>query len=162
MARATRLLRVLIVDPFFDEAEMYRDFLRHDGLDARAVTDAGRALDVACASRPDVIVARLPQRDPTLSTLDLLRAFRAHPATRHLPVLVLATSIEPADREAALAAGCDSYVMLPFDPEALSEEVRRLACLPGGDRRDAASPRRISTRFSPADLPRVRRRNGPR
>lgn len=162
MARATRLLRILIVDPFLDEAEMYRDFLRHDGLDASAVADAARALDVVCASRPDVLVARLPQGDPALSTLDLLRAFRAHATTRHMPVLVLATSIDLADREAALAAGCDSYVILPFDPEALSVEVRRLACLPGGDRRPAASPRRISTRSSAADLPRVRRRNGSR
>jgi DNA-binding response OmpR family regulator len=161
MARATRLLRVLIVDPFLEEAEMYRDFLRHEGLDASAVTDAARALDVARASRPDVLVARLPQGDPTLSTLDLLRLFRAHAATRHKPVLVLATSIELADREAALAAGCDSYVMLPFDPEALSEEVRRLACRPPGDRRAGAS-QRISPRFSAADLPRARRRNGPR
>lgn len=47
---------------------------------------------------------------PKVDGLDILRALRASPAWRQVPVIVLTTSNHPADIRTSLAQGADSYL----------------------------------------------------
>ncbi len=54
---------------------------------------------------------------PRISGLDVLRAFRAEPASRTLPVVVLSTSRENTDIQTAYQLGANSYIVKPVDFE---------------------------------------------
>lgn len=119
-------LRVLFVDPFRDESEMYEAFLRPEGFDVELYADAALARQAALDRPPDVVLARLRQSDPHFDGLDLTRALKGHPITRHVPTVLITTSIAGRDREAASDAGCDSYILLPCDPHEVAAELRRV------------------------------------
>ena len=62
-----------------------------------------------------VIMADL--RMPRMSGIDLLRELRADPRLKRLPLVVLTTSDDPADRDAAFALGAAGYFVKPAAPD---------------------------------------------
>ena len=52
---------------------------------------------------------------PKRNGLEVLRELRNHPDTRLVPVVILASSLEPSDRLNAYQAGANSYLRKPVD-----------------------------------------------
>jgi CheY-like chemotaxis protein len=46
-------------------------------------------------------------------------------STAHIPVVMLTAMGLPSDRQRALEAGADGYIVKPFSPRALLEELDR-------------------------------------
>lgn len=63
---------------------------------------------------------------PRLDGREVLQAIRADPRTRSLPVVVLTTSTEPFDIEAAYALGVNSYIRKPVDFQQFVGAVRQV------------------------------------
>lgn len=74
---------------------------------------------------PDLVLLDL--KLPEVSGLDVLRALRADPRTRLLPVVVLTTSGLVDDVHAAYALGANEYVTKPM---ALSEFRNKIRAIP--------------------------------
>jgi two-component system response regulator len=116
---------ILLVEDNDDDAELTFMAFR----DARIVNPLVRvsngveALDYlfargAHASRdPDdqPAVVLLDLNLPLLSGIEVLKAVRAEARTRHLPVVVLTSSLEDRDRIAAYDQHANSYVQKPVD-----------------------------------------------
>jgi DNA-binding response OmpR family regulator len=117
------LISVLVVDPFPDDADLLATYLALKGVDVRVAPDARTATETAARSRPDALLVRLRQESPHFTGIDVVRACRSRRATRHLPIVVMATSIRGEDRARALEAGCDRYVLLPCPPQQLLDEL---------------------------------------
>jgi DNA-binding response OmpR family regulator len=84
---------------------------------------------------------RAEQDQPDLVLLDVAlpdhdgfwvcRSLKSGDATKHIPVLMLTAMGLPSDRDRAVAAGADGYIVKPFSPRALLEELdKRLAAPP--------------------------------
>jgi two-component system response regulator len=52
---------------------------------------------------------------PLLGGIEVLKAIRADPRTKHLPVVILTSSVEDKDRLAAYHHSANSYVQKPVD-----------------------------------------------
>lgn len=65
---------------------------------------------------------KLPRR----SGMEVLRAVRAHPRTKLLPVVVLTSSREEQDLLDSYSLGANSYIRKPIDFEQFVETVRQL------------------------------------
>ncbi len=63
---------------------------------------------------------------PRLSGLDVLERVRADARTRTLPVVMLTSSDEDADRVRSYASGANSFVRKPLDFTEFAETVSRL------------------------------------
>ncbi len=50
---------------------------------------------------------------PGMTGIELLERVKAHPKLRHIPVVILTTSNQPADRARTLAFGASRYVIKP-------------------------------------------------
>jgi len=63
---------------------------------------------------------------PKIGGLDVLRAIRADPKTKLLPVVVLTSSKQDRDLVDGYSLGANSYVVKPVDFSQFSEAVRQL------------------------------------
>ena len=115
------MAKILLVE----DNEMNRDMLsrrltRHGHVVAIAV-DGQQALDMVQADPPDVVLMDMSL--PVLDGWEATRRLRADPATQHVPVIALTAHAMPADRDKALAAGCDDYATKPVDLPKLLQQI---------------------------------------
>lgn len=121
--------RVLLLDVFEDEGEMYARYLRTVGFDVQVYRWPIHAFAAIAARAPDVIVTRLPQAGP-VDGIEFTRRLRLREGTAGVPVVMITSSMLPADRDAALAAGSDAYLVLPMLPDQLEAAIRRVLSVP--------------------------------
>jgi adenylate cyclase len=90
-----------------------------------ACSDAGEALVLAAKLRPTLILQDMVM--PTADGLSMVRSFRASPATREIPILVLSSEEGPNIKASAFAAGADDYIVKFPDRVELLARVRHHA-----------------------------------
>lgn len=132
----TTIRRLAVVEDNEEDAEVLVSLLRAniDVAIARAVArpplgggtadpwlvhryESGEEFLSACAmALPDLVLLDLNM--PGLDGFAVLEHLRSSPATRSLPVLVLTTSTNPRDVNAAYEAGANAYFRKPVDLEA--------------------------------------------
>jgi len=95
--------------------------LRESGASVEEADDGEAALAAVARERPDLLVLdlRMPKRDG----LEVLRALRATPTTRDLPVLLLTVN-EDATRD-SFAAGASDYMIKPFTQAQIRARLER-------------------------------------
>ena len=116
--------RLLLVDSFPDESDLYSEFLAHCGFRVQTSDRTDDALAAALAEPPDVVVTRLRQSAGQLDGIQFTSRLRCVRRTRDVPVVLITTSILPSDYEAAREAGCNRVVVLPATPDELLVEVQ--------------------------------------
>jgi PAS domain S-box-containing protein len=90
--------------------------------DVEVVADGRRALEVAQARPPAVIVSDVMM--PEVDGLELVWRLKQCPALRQVPVILLTAKASRADLIAGLQLGADDYLGKPFSPEELCARVR--------------------------------------
>jgi two-component system alkaline phosphatase synthesis response regulator PhoP len=113
---------ILVVDDEPRIVEIARDYLQQAGFRALTAGDGDRALAIARAERPSLIVLDLML--PGLDGLDVMRALRRDPALADIPVIILTARVEEADKLVGLELGADDYLTKPFSPRELVARVR--------------------------------------
>ena len=111
---------VLLVDDQGLVAAAVRKALGEEGdIDFHYCADSRKAVGEAIRLKPTVILQDLMM--PEIDGLDLLRLYRADPATREVPVIVLSTEEEPKVKAKAFELGANDYlVKLPDRVEFLA------------------------------------------
>ena len=74
--------------------------------------DGNRGIEIARASRPDVILMDINL--PGISGFQALKILRADPATAHIPVIAISANAIPRDIEKGLEAGFFNYLTKPI------------------------------------------------
>ncbi len=77
-----------------------------------SATDGNRGVEIARASRPDVILMDINL--PGISGIQALKILRADPATAHIPVVALSANAIPRDIAKGLEAGFFRYLTKPI------------------------------------------------
>jgi len=114
---------VLLVDDQVMVAEAIRRSLANQpGIDFHYCIDPNEAIRLAIQIKPTVILQDLVM--PGIDGLTLVRNFRANPATRDIPIIVLSTKEEPAVKGQAFAAGANDYLVKLPDKIELIARIR--------------------------------------
>jgi two-component system chemotaxis family response regulator WspR len=111
---------VLLVDDQIMIGEAIRRVLAEQpDMDFHYCADPAEAIAIAKKIKPTVILQDLVM--PGVDGLTLVRQYRANPATKDIPVIVLSTKEEPAIKSSAFAAGANDYlVKLPDNIELIA------------------------------------------
>ncbi len=113
---------------FIDDDELVlhflRDFLTAHGYRPVTVTDGLGGLELAQRTRPDVILLDIMLRG--LSGFDICRKFRADPALRDIPIILLTVLDDPSVATTGRAAGADLILHKPADPETIVRGIEWL------------------------------------
>ena len=116
---------ILIVDDEPSVRAMVHASIRVRGPSYR-VLEAGNASEAVAQARqhqPDLVLldVALPDHDGFW----VCRTLKTTPETAHIRVLMLTAMSLPSDRDRAVEAGADGYVVKPFSPRALLDEIDR-------------------------------------
>jgi CheY-like chemotaxis protein len=122
--------KILLVE----DNEMNRDMLsrrlQKRGFEVVMAFDGGAGVELAHRERPDLILMdmSLPVMDGWTATQEIKKA----EDTRHIPVIALTAHAMAADRDKALAAGCDDYDTKPIELPRLLAKIDALLDDKGG------------------------------
>jgi two-component system chemotaxis family response regulator WspR len=117
------LAMVLLVDDQAMVGEAVRRELEPElDIDFHYCAKPDEAVAVAARTRPTVILQDLVM--PGIDGLTLVRQYRANPATRDIPIIVLSTREDPLMKSAAFAAGANDYLVKLPDTIALVARIR--------------------------------------
>ena len=109
---------VLVVDDEPKLRQLVRDYLEREGYVVLEAGTGQRALELARAARPALVVLDLGL--PDLPGEDVARLLRDDSA---VAVIVLTAKADEASRVAGLRAGADDYVTKPFSPRELVARI---------------------------------------
>ncbi len=118
------MAKILLVE----DNEMNRDMLSRrltrQGYEVVLAQDGARGVAMATEERPDLVLMDMSL--PVLDGWEATRRLKSDPATRVIPVIALTAHAMAADKEKALAAGCDDYDTKPIELPRLLEKITQL------------------------------------
>ncbi len=115
---------VLLVDDSVSVRKFVGAMLGRAGFGVVTANDGAEALQRLAARSVDVVVTDLEM--PRLNGYELIRDLARHPATRHLPVVVLTTRAGAKHMNLARELGVEHYVAKPVDEAAFVQLIESL------------------------------------
>jgi CheY-like chemotaxis protein len=114
--------RVLVVDDDPEIVTFLATLLELEGIESQVATSAAAALEKLEQGLPSLVLLdiAMPDRDG----LDLCRALKKDPRTRHIPVFVVSARPGKDVVDRALAAGAEDFIRKPFENHDLIMRIR--------------------------------------
>ena len=118
-------MNILLVEDDPTDLKLLSAVLQSSGHRVFEKGSAEQALVEIKRCQPEVILLDLNL--PGMDGLALARRLKQDPATKHIPIVAVTAGAEQFSRDAALAAGCDAYIVKPVDTRKFSEQVTEAA-----------------------------------
>ncbi|TET49794.1 MAG: response regulator [Anaerolineales bacterium] len=119
------MARILVIDDNTELLEMIRLLLEEQGgHEATLSADGAEGLAAALADPPDLAIVDVMM--PRVTGYEICRQLRADSATANVPIIILTARGQPVDRDAALDAGANDYMVKPVEMEDLLARVASL------------------------------------
>jgi len=114
--------QVLVVEDNEKNMKLFRDVLQASGYRPLEATNAERALEVAVAHEPSLVLMDIQL--PGIDGVAALGRLRADERTASIPVVALTAQAMQGDRERFLDAGFDGYISKPVNVLEFVETVK--------------------------------------
>jgi two-component system chemotaxis response regulator CheY len=115
---------ILAVDDSGSLRQMLVFTLKAAGYQVVEAVDGRDGLDKARQKRFDLVLT--DQNMPNMDGLTLIRSLRALPTYAGIPILMLTTESSDEMKTKGRAAGATGWLVKPFDPNRLTEVVRKV------------------------------------
>lgn len=123
MSRPRTLYKVLVIE---DDEEL-RDFLKKNlsvYYKVETAIDGTEGWKKALTRQPDLIVSDIMM--PRMNGFQLLKALKSNGNTNHIPIILLTSRTEFADKIRGLSQGADGYISKPFHLQELEVLISNL------------------------------------
>ncbi len=118
-------MKVLVVDDMSTMRRIVKNVLKQIGYsDFMEAEDGKVALAKLKTAQFGLVVSDWNM--PEMSGIELLRAIRADPDLKHLPVLMVTAEAQKENIIEAVQAGVSNYVVKPFTADALQEKLNKI------------------------------------
>jgi CheY-like chemotaxis protein len=115
--------RVLVVDDDVRNIFALSSVLERRGMEVLTATTGREAISLL-ESTPGVAIVLMDIMMPEMDGYETMRAIRANPAFRRLPIVSLTAKAMKGDREKCLEAGASDYLAKPVNTEQLLSALR--------------------------------------
>ena len=116
--------RILVIDDNPQNVLLLRGQLEREGYTVEAALSGREGLDLALSQPPDLILLDIMM--PGLNGYEICRLLRQHDVTKAVPVIVLTSLRDKADKLRALESGADDFLSKPVDRAELLARVSSL------------------------------------
>jgi two-component system chemotaxis response regulator CheY len=115
---------ILAVDDSGSLRQMVVFSLKAAGYQVTEAVDGVDALDKAKTQTFDLVLT--DQNMPNMDGLTLIRSLRGIPEYARVPILMLTTEFSDEMKSKGKAAGANGWLVKPFDPQRLTEVVKKV------------------------------------
>lgn len=113
---------ILIVDDEVNIRELIKFTVEKEGYKAIEADDGHRAVNIAKADKPDLMVLDLML--PGIDGLEVCRLIKNSRDTAAMPIIMLTAKNEEIDKIIGLELGADDYLTKPFSPRELLARIK--------------------------------------
>jgi CheY-like chemotaxis protein len=117
--------RVLVIEDNEDNLALMRLLLERAKYKVFVAMDGAEGVEIANKEQPDIILLDLAM--PNMDGWEVTTELKANILTKNIPIIVVTAHALPKDRDRALAAGCDAFIVKPFSIAKLLDEIENLA-----------------------------------
>lgn len=118
------MAKILISEDEPDIRELIAFTLRFAGHEVITSSNGQEACDLTLVESPDLVLFDV--RMPKMTGYEACRKLKQNPQTKHIPVIFLSAKGQENEIEQGLAAGAEEYLLKPFSPEQLNEQIRAI------------------------------------
>ena len=115
---------IMTADDSASVRQMVSFTLKQNGYEVIEAVDGKDALNKLAASKIDMLITDLNM--PNLDGIGLIRALRATPACRFIPMVLLTTESQAEKKLEGKAAGATGWIVKPFRPDQLLAVVKKV------------------------------------
>ncbi len=123
----TRAMKILVVEDSHSMRAYLATMLESDENGELEIVEASsgfEALKLLPHHRLDAILTDINM--PDINGLELVSFLKNHPQYRSIPIMVISTEGSEEDRKRAAALGAEEYLVKPFEPDELTNKLRKL------------------------------------
>jgi signal transduction histidine kinase len=117
------MARILLIDDSTETEALVEGLLKGSGHRLSSARDARQGIEMARGSLPDLILMDLSL--PKIPAWEAIRRIKGDAGLRSIPVVAMSGAAMGAERERALAAGCDGFIAKPISAEGIARALRR-------------------------------------
>ena len=117
-------MKILIVDDDATTRKLLGLYLRAKGYEVAYAENGLDGLEKLGAENPNLIISDLNM--PYMDGIEFVKTVRADPARNEVPILMVTTEADPEERERALSAGVNGYLVKPVTAETVTQNIRHI------------------------------------
>ncbi len=118
------MAKILVAEDEKDIRELIGFTLRFAGFDVVLASNGIEAVARAPQEQPDLII--LDVRMPKMTGYEACRQLKDNPDTNTIPVVFLSAKGQETEIEQGLASGAEEYIVKPFAPDELTNQVKEI------------------------------------
>jgi two-component system cell cycle response regulator len=112
---------LLVVEDSPTQAEHIKYILEKHGYGVAVAKNGKEAMDYLNTNLPSIIISDVVM--PEIDGFELCKRIKADERPKNIPIILLATLLEPEDVIRGLESGADNFMTKPFNEEALIERI---------------------------------------
>jgi DNA-binding response OmpR family regulator len=114
--------KILVAEDERDIRDLIGFTLRFAGFEVLLADNGIEAIEKAPLEQPDLII--LDVRMPKMTGYEACRQLKENPATSAIPIVFLSAKGQEDEIQQGLASGALEYIVKPFAPDELANQVR--------------------------------------
>ncbi len=118
------MTKILVAEDERDIRELIAFTLRFAGFDVDLAMNGAEAVEKAIAIKPDLIL--MDVRMPKMTGYEACRELKQRPEVQAIPVVFLSAKGQESEINEGLHVGADEYILKPFAPDDLIQQVKRI------------------------------------
>jgi DNA-binding response OmpR family regulator len=115
------MAKILIAEDERDIRELIAFTLRIASHEVITTSNGEEAYEMTLSESPDLVL--LDVRMPRMTGYEACQLIKANQSTSHIPVVFLSAKGQESEVMAGLEAGANEYILKPFSPDQLNQQV---------------------------------------
>lgn len=116
--------RVMVIDDEPDIVKLVKISLEMANFEVIEAFSGREALEKAQQTVPDLFLLDIMM--PEMNGYEVCRQLKSQERTRNVPVVMLTAKGQKGDAEQGLKVGAEDYIIKPFDPYELGEQIHEM------------------------------------
>jgi len=117
-------MKIMVVDDCQTTQKLLGLYLKTSGFDIVIAENGLDAIEKLATGDVNFILSDLNM--PYMDGIELVKTLKSDPNWLHIPILMVTTEADPEEKERALKAGANGYVVKPVTADVISQHIKSI------------------------------------